>query len=130
MTWFKVDDKFSMHPKAMDAGNAALGLWVRAGSWSAAHLTDGFIPANLLAALGGTRTTADKLVKVRLWEIEPGGYRFRDWHVYQPSAADVKAAEEAERNGGSWGNHIRWHAKKKISNPDCRFCTGEAINGS
>lgn len=123
MTWFKVDDKFAMHPKAMSAGNAALGLWVRAGSWSAAHLTDGLIPANLLAALGGSRATAERLVKVHLWDAEPGGYRFRDWHDYQPSAVDVKAAEEAEKAGGSWGNHVRWHSRKKIVNPDCRFCT-------
>lgn len=122
MTWFKVDDNFAMHPKAMAAGNSALGLWVRAGSWSAAHLTDGWIPGELLAALGGNRTAATKLVKASLWMAEPGGYRFKDWHVYQPAAVDVKAAEEAERRGGSWGNHVRWHLKKNVIRDDCKHC--------
>lgn len=125
--WFKVDDKFAMHPKSMRAGNGALGLWVRAGSWSAAHLTDGFIPSDLLAAIGGSRTAAEKLVKVGLWEVDIDGYRFRDWHDYQPTAADVKAAEDAGKAGGSWGNHVRWHSKKGITNPDCKHCqTGGA----
>ena len=120
--WFKVDDKFAMHPKSMTAGNAALGLWVRAGSWSAAHLTDGRIPAELLAALGGNKAAAERLVKVRLWSRDGDNYRFKDWHDYQPSARDVKAAEDAEKNGGSWGNHVRWHAKKGVVNPDCKHC--------
>lgn len=127
MTWFKVDDKFAMHPKAMMAGNAALGLWVRAGSWSAAHLTDGWIPNKLLASLGGSKTSANTLVKARLWDSEPGGFRFRDWHDYQPSAVDVKSAEDAEKNGGSWGNHVRWHTKKSVVNPDCKHCAKEAL---
>lgn len=29
MPWFRVDDDFALHPKAIAAGNAALGLWVR-----------------------------------------------------------------------------------------------------
>lgn len=123
--WFKVDDKFAMHPKSMRAGNAALGLWVRAGSWSAAHLTDGFIPGDLLGAIGGSRSAADKLVKVGLWEVDLDGYRFRDWHDYQPTAADVKAAEDAEKTGGTWGNHVRWHSKKGVVNPACKHCEKE-----
>ena len=33
--WFKVDDNLALHPKVLGAGNAAMGMWVRAGSWSA-----------------------------------------------------------------------------------------------
>ena len=53
MPWFKVDDRLAHHPKVMAVGNAAMGLWVRAGSWSAAHLTDGYVPTELLSTLGG-----------------------------------------------------------------------------
>lgn len=122
MTWFKVDDQFAMHPKSMSAGNAALGLWVRAGSWSAAHLTDGRIPSELLPALGGNSASAKRLVKAGLWDVEPDGYQFRDWSDYQPLAEDVKAAEAAEKDGGSWGNHVRWHVKKNVTNDKCKHC--------
>ena len=33
MPWFNVDDGFAFHRKAVRAGNAAIGLWTRAGSW-------------------------------------------------------------------------------------------------
>lgn len=122
MPWFKVDDRLAHHPKVMEAGLAAMGLWVRAGSWSAAHLTDGLIPAPLLKTFGATRRQAEALVKADLWVAEPEGYRFRDWLDYQPSAHDVKLSQEAESKGGTFGNHKRWHKNRGVADPECRFC--------
>jgi hypothetical protein len=126
--WFKVDDRLAHHPKIMQAGNAAMGLWVRAGSWSAAHLTDGFIPADLVPTFGAKRRDAEALVKANLWSAEPDGYRFRDWLDYQPSAHDVKLSQDAESHGGSFGNHKRWHTRRKVTDPECRFCNEEAAS--
>lgn len=67
MTWFKVDDGFAFHPKAIMAGNAALGLWVRAGAWCGANLTDGFMPKSFITTLGAQKRDADKLVSSGLW---------------------------------------------------------------
>lgn len=66
MPWFKIDDKAHSHPKWLKAGNAALGLFVRAGSYSAQHLTEGIVPL-VIAQLYGTAPQAAKLVKVGLW---------------------------------------------------------------
>jgi len=66
MPWFKIDDKAHSHPKWLKAGNAALGLFVRAGSYSAQHLTEGIVPG-VIAQLYGTPPQAAKLVKVGLW---------------------------------------------------------------
>lgn len=126
MPWFKVDDRLAFHPKVMRAGNAAMGLWVRAGSWSATHLTDGHIPADLIGSLGGKRQHAEALVKAGLWDAEPDGWRFRDWTDYQPSAKDVKLGREAESQGGSWGNHRRWHTGRGVFDESCRHCVKEA----
>lgn len=90
MPWFKVDDSFHSHPKAMAAGPAALGLWVIAGSWSGANLTDGFVPDYVLPRLAeGARELADTLVTSGLWRRAKGGFRFHDWGVYQPSKEEV-----------------------------------------
>lgn len=67
MTWFKVDDGLCFHPKAIAAGNAALGLWVRAGSWCGANLTEGWLPATMVGTLGGQKRDAQKLVHSGLW---------------------------------------------------------------
>ena len=51
MSWFKVDDQLAFNAKIVAAGNEAMGLWVRAGSWSAAQLTNGFIPEHMAIAM-------------------------------------------------------------------------------
>jgi len=96
--WFKVDDGFAVHPKALKAGNAACGLWVRAGSWCMQQLTDGFVPDHALPTLG-TAKEADRLVDAGLWERGVNGYMFHEWDVRQPSREQVETdrAEAAKR---------------------------------
>lgn len=98
MTWFKIDDTLWGHPKWIATGLAARGLWATAGSWSAAQLTDGFIPAHLLPMLGGRTRDAVELVARGLWETADGGWRFHDWSEYQPTRADVESKREYERD--------------------------------
>lgn len=97
--WFKVDDHLAFSPKALQAGNRAMGLWVRAGAWSCSQLTDGYIPDDMVTALGGNRQDTTRLIQAGLWDRETSGYRFHDWDEYQPSSAKVKQerAAAAER---------------------------------
>lgn len=66
MTWFRLDDGFALHAKVVTAGNAAVGLWVRAACWSAAQLTDGRIPVAVAKTLG-THKEAVALETAGLW---------------------------------------------------------------
>lgn len=87
--WFKVDDNLAMHPKVVEAGNAAMGLWVRAGSWCGAHLTDGTVPAHVVTLLG-TRRQAEKLAASGLWiPAEGGAFEFHEWRERQPTRRQV-----------------------------------------
>jgi hypothetical protein len=98
MPWFKVDDNLAFHPKAILAGNPALGLWVRAGSYIAQQLTDGFIPSDIARSLG-TKAQADKLITAGLWLPCGNGYEFHQWTERQPTRKDVekRRAANAER---------------------------------
>lgn len=98
MTWFKVDDGLHAHPKAFRAGTAALGLWVRAGSWAASQLTDGFVPADVVR-MYGTPAMAKALVTADLWSKVEGGYQFHQWSDdgRQPTRAAVEADRAAAR---------------------------------
>lgn len=100
MTWFKVDDDLAFHRKVVGAGNAAMGLWVRAGSWCAQHLTDGFIPDEMVAILG-TASQRAKLIKSGLWLEVDGGCLFHQWseNGRQPTSKSVRErrASAAER---------------------------------
>lgn len=94
--WFKVDDGFWCHPKVLSCPPAALALWVRAGSWSAAQLTDGRVPRSALAMLGGKPATAAALVTAGLWAVDGAdGWRFHGWEDYQPTRATVEAERAA-----------------------------------
>jgi len=100
VTWFKVDDTLAFHEKAVRAGNSAMGLWVRAGSWSAQQLTDGFIPDDMVRMLG-SHAQARRLVKENLWEPVDGGFIFHQWsaHGRNPTRSEVleRRRKEAEK---------------------------------
>lgn len=44
--------------------------------------------------------------------------KFRGWSSWNDLAADVEAMSQ----GGAYGNHVRWHAKKGKVDPTCAFC--------
>lgn len=117
MVWFKVDDGFHAHPKAVAAGNAACGLWARCGSYSSHYSTDGFIP-NDTAKLYGSRAEIAKLVAAGLWTVEDGGYRMHDFHEYNPTAEEVAEdrARNAERQKRWRGGRRRNTVTEAVSN--------------
>ncbi|MGW7514811.1 mucin-2 [Streptomyces sp. NPDC054796] len=112
MPWFKVDDTAHAHPKLLKAGNAALGLWMRAGAYAAQHLTEGAIPG-VVAQLYGTAPQARKLTASGLWhehghacprcpQPAPGDYVMHDFLIYNPTRDKVEgdramAAERQQR---------------------------------
>jgi hypothetical protein len=98
MPWFRLDDSFDSHPKVIAAGNEAVGLYVRCGTYCARHLTDGFIPEHV-AFLYGTPELAETLVRTKLWRRVRGGWRMPDYLEYNPSAktVDKERAAKTER---------------------------------
>ena len=112
MTYFKVDDHFHSHPKILDLGLEAIGLWTLAGSWSGEQLTDGFIPSSLIARLGGSPETAQALVDAGLWEIAEGGYLFHDWDAHNQTKAQVIESRELWRSKKEKQRGYRTSAKK------------------
>lgn len=96
MTWFRVDDGLAFHAKTLQAGNAAMGLWVRAGAWCSQHLTDGLVPSHVSLTLG-TSAQAKALVAAGLWREDVEGYRFHDWEQSNPRREDVEAEREAAK---------------------------------
>lgn len=106
MVWFRVDDVLPFHERVIRAGNAAMGLWVRAGAWSSGQLTDGFVPADVARTLGSAKEIR-QLLSVGLWHEEErggqAGYLFHAWEEdgtgmkRQPTRAEVEAQRRAER---------------------------------
>ena len=127
MPWFKVDDGFAFHPKALISGNAALGLWVRAGSWASQQLTDGFVPADIARTLGRP-AEIQRLVTAGLWMKTGDGWEFHDWSVHNPTRAEVQAnrASGARRQALSRDAALRELIRSRDGDL-CRYCGVQVV---
>lgn len=130
MVWFKIDDGFWSHPKVLELSDAALALWVRAGSYCAQQLTDGHVTRAALRMLGGNHDAAVELVIAGLWDEAEGGngWVFHDWDDYQPTREQVmeQRAKEALRQELSRNPQLR-DAIRSRDGDRCRYC-GRAVN--
>lgn len=118
MPWFAVDDSAHTHPKIVKAGNAAVGLWMRCGSYAAQHLTDGIVPG-AIATMYGTGPQIAKLVKLGLWhstghsclrcpQPADGDYVMHEYHQHgNPTRQQVleRRARAAEKKRKQRGGH-------------------------
>ncbi len=127
MTWVRLDDQFSDHPKIVTVGPLAAWLYVCGLCYCGRYLTDGFIPANQvhrLADIDGITPLVTALVTNRLWsQVEgEGGYMVHDYLKYNPSREEVEAerAENARRQA-EWrdkhGKQARNGVTNAVSNP-------------
>lgn len=103
MTHFKVSDDAHSHPKVILAGDAAFGMWNRAGCFAMAYGTDGFVPDWWVKQQPQGATKARRLVSAELWhrgeyhgrrpEFQgQKGYNFHQWRQdsYEKVEADRK----------------------------------------
>lgn len=98
MTWFKIDDSFWSHPKTLAVSSDAIALWVRAGSYSCQHLTDGRIKRAALPLFGLPDSAVEELLEVVLWEVDGDDLVFHDWADYQETSEAVKERRQRARD--------------------------------
>jgi hypothetical protein len=119
MPWVKLDDGYYRNLKARAAGPLGRSLHLAGSCWSAAALSDGRIPKDmidvLLADAQVKRAVLDRILEIGLWHDEGDYYLINDWQEYIKSRAEV----EKER--------ARWRTAKRHSAADS---TAEAIRES
>lgn len=103
-----------MNKKVAAAGNAAMGLWVRAGSWSQRELTGGFIPKHIARTLG-TSGQAKSLVSAGLWLLTKDGYLFHDWDKHQMSVEEIKERKKKRQESGRLGGQASGQSRRSAS---------------
>lgn len=96
MPWFNVDDQMHSHPKVLTAGNAAIGLWTRLGSYASAYATEGFIPTEIVHAYG-KKNERNNLITAGLLVPENDGYRLHDYLDYNRDREQIENAREQAR---------------------------------
>ncbi len=125
--WFRVDDNLAFHPKVIRAGNPAMGLWVRAGSWAGQQLTDGFVPDDVARAIGKPAEIR-RLRDVGLWVPTEGGYDFHEFAERNPTRDEVEQKRQYGRRSADLhrDKDLR-EAVRKRDVDRCRYC-GVAVD--
>lgn len=104
--FFPVPDEVYSSPKYLELSDSAMALYTRAGSWSAHHLEDGYVPSTVLALFQASEQTAEELVAQRVWRRSRGGFQYVDW-PRQATKSYVEA--ERERNREKQKRHRQRH---------------------
>lgn len=112
MPWFRLDDSFDTHPKVLMAGNEAVGLYIRCGTYAARNLTDGFVGQEIVL-LYGSDSLAATLVRVGLWHRARGGWNIHDYLDYNPSREEVLAKRKIRSEAGRAGGVASGKARSK-----------------
>lgn len=97
MTWFKLDDQITEHPKYVGLSPDAWCLWIHGTAYTSRNLTDGFIPATLLPRLSPVPDIApvvQELVTAGIWVQTGRGYEIHDYLEHNRSRQDVAAARD------------------------------------
>jgi hypothetical protein len=101
----RLDDGFIDHEKVERAAEVlgrngyerAFGVAVWGIVYANRRLTDGFISVSAIRKYEISQQTVDVLVEVGLWAVAYAGYRIHDFHDWNPTAAEVKQRQSAER---------------------------------
>jgi hypothetical protein len=99
LPWAALDDGFHEDPRLLDAGLTASGLFARATTYCARHLTDGRISCRALGRLLDDDDVApvDALLSVGLLRPFEGGYEVVDYLVSNPSREQVAERKAKKR---------------------------------
>lgn len=116
MTYVKLDDKITDHPKIAAAGPLAAWLFVSALCYSSRHLTDGAIHRNVLPQVSNVPSPlkhAAELVRVGLFIQTEDGWQIHEYTERQTTRAEVESKRSGRASAGRKGAAARWHADGK-----------------
>ncbi len=124
MTWVRLDDSFTDHPKVDGLSDAAFRLHVAGLCHSARFLTDGFVAASRVDRLVRRYKPAltAELVAAGAWDARPEGWQIHDYTEWNPDAATVRDVQAKRATAGSKGG------TKKASNRLANATAGAKAN--
>lgn len=100
MTWFRLDDQVTEHPKTAGLSCEAWTLWVHGLAYCSRNLTDGEIPKAILPRLSPVRrvkkATAE-LIAADLWSEEGARILVTNYVKWQRSKSQIESDKSAAK---------------------------------
>lgn len=105
MTWVRIHDHATRHPKILALSHPAFRLWVAALSYCQEHLTDGFVPRSALRSFGFrvSKAAISELLNSTPPSLEPllveveSGYEVHDFLDWNDSREEILRKRAASR---------------------------------
>lgn len=95
MSWVRLDDGFTEHPKILALADREVIVHIRALCY-AARRRDCHITPQALRVLGASKKTAERLAEVGVWDVNSDGWVIHDWEKYQ--RVDATNAERQRKH--------------------------------
>jgi hypothetical protein len=140
VTWSRLDDTCTDHPKVLALSDKAFRLWVCSIVYCSRHLTDGRLDEAAIALLGaharaeGSEQLAgpvEELVAARLWDRSGDGEcRVHDYLDYNPPRAKVLADREKRARAGRKGGRKSGQRRRQRKPPGEASAEGNAQAGA
>lgn len=132
MIFAGIDVNIITHPKALQAGPEAFGLWTWGMCYAQTHKTDGRLPrVAVMSALGAQRRVlsrlAVRLVTSGLWdELEDGSFQVHNYGAKNQTAAEIASRDE-QRKAANAERQARWRNARNagVTRPVTRDSDGD-----
>lgn len=117
------------HPKIEPLSDVAFRAFVGLLGYCHRHRTNGLVPR--------TRWLKTKpKARAELLEVFPPNknplaydhgdqVEIHDYLDWQQSSSEIAAAQTRASEGGSLGNHRRWHVRRGVSDLNCQYCLSD-----
>ena len=114
LPWVRLDTTIASHDKILNLigrknGHRAAFVYVCSLAYAGGNGTDGHIPFAALPFVHASKTDAQALVDVGLWEPTPLGWSIHNYAERQQVKAISDAVRAAQRRGALKANCARWH---------------------
>lgn len=99
MSWLKVDDGFSAHPKLVELSRAERWTWVELLCYCSRYRTDGLLPKRIKEVVPyATPSYLKRCVDLGLVDDTEDGMKIHDFRIYNAATVEEKVAAFMERN--------------------------------
>jgi hypothetical protein len=124
--FIRVHENMPEHPKVEPLSDKAFRLIVETWCWCSRNRTDGHVRAAVWVKRGTPKARAELIAAGLAEDDLMGGVIVHDYDEWQRTAAEIGAFQEHRRDAGTEGAHERWHVKRGVRHPDCKYCVAMA----
>lgn len=108
MSWLRLDDRFTQHPKFSGWKPAERWAWLEVLEYCARYQTCGKVPEDVsLLPRSSSKTLLEKAVKSGLLDVENDGSRVvHDWQIYNGSSLEEKVSAYLSNHPNASANEV------------------------